>query len=441
MESSIDLNINNYTFNDLLNFFKLKTDFSPEELHEKEDSMISNILSTNNYEHKYKLNLINFIKDSKKKLMPYKNNNDSAEKLYHEIKNEMNLYKNQYQQILQEQKLGKIMNPFSNDHQPLDRQKIPKNDISPYKSDIKTTLYVFNTIARNDFFNTTASNCYFDLPFSWKNVLSINLSSINVPNVRYAYNNELRTNQIYIEEETTGIKGLVTLPEGNYVPYNSITNANFLTTLENAISTQLGTGDRFKVTIDLAKYNITISNTTYNFIMNTIIKDPNDLCSPYSDSIINVTSGFTINNKSQLNIPTYLQTMSYLMGFREIYYSGSNSYTGESIFTSVYSDYLYLELDDYTGSQQPSSTVGVLGKGILAGNILGIIPLTSGVFTTTFDNNADFIYKKREYFGPVDIYRFSIKLINQAGNVVNLHDSDYSFSLEVNTKYDLFGVE
>ena len=440
MESSIDLNINNYTVDDLINFFKLKDDFSIDELYEKEDNMISNILVTDNYEYKYKLNLINFIKIAKQKLLPYRN--DSVNKLYNEIKNELYLYKEQYKKILRDQKLGKIIDPFSNNHQPLDRQLIEKNSVNAYKStDRKKTLYVFNTIARNDFFNTSASECYFDLPLSWKNVLSMNLSSINVPNVRYAYNNELRTNQIYIEEEGTGIKGLVTLPEGNYVPYVSVTNANFLTNLTDAINTQLGTANRFNVTIDLAKYNITISNSTYNFKMNTIIKDPNDLCSKYSDSIVNIYRNTNITNKSELDIPSYLQTMGYLMGYREIIYSGSNSYTAESIYTSVYSDYLYLELDDYTGSQQPSSTVGILGKGILAGNILGIIPLTSGVFATTFDNNADFIYKKREYFGPVDIYRFSIKLINQAGNVVNLHNTDFSFSLEIETKYDLFAKE
>ena len=55
--------------------------------------------------------------------------------------------------------------------------------------------------------------------------------------------------------------------------------------------------------------------------------------------------------------------------------------------------------------------------------------------------NADFIYKKREYFGPVDIYRFSIKLLNITGSVINLHGAEYSFAIEVNTKYDLLGTE
>ena len=42
-------------------------------------------------------------------------------------------------------------------------------------------------------------------------------------------------------------------------------------------------------------------------------------------------------------------------------------------------------------------------NGVLDSNILAIIPLNSGLFTTTFDNNSNFIFKKRDYFGPVDI--------------------------------------
>jgi hypothetical protein len=130
--------------------------------------------------------------------------------------------------------------------------------------------------------------------------------------------------------------------------------------------------------------------------------------------------------------------MGYLMGYRELEYSGKNSYTSESIFTNVYSNYLYFILDDFTSSQTASNTYGILGAGgFLDSNILAVIPLNSGIFATTFDNNSNFIYKKREYFGPVDIARISIKLINQRGNIVNLQKTDWSFSLQVKTIYNL----
>ena len=116
----------------------------------------------------------------------------------------------------------------------------------------------------------------------------------------------------------------------------------------------------------------------------------------------------------------------------------SNSHKGsESIFTNIYSNYLFFELDDYTGSQPASSTYGILGSSVINSNVLGVIPINSSLFTTTFDNNSNFIYKKREYFGPVDISRITIKLVNQKGNIVNLHKTDYSFSLQIRSLYNL----
>ena len=70
-------------------------------------------------------------------------------------------------------------------------------------------------------------------------------------------------------------------------------------------------------------------------------------------------------------------------------------------------------------------------------NILGLVPINSNLFQATFDNNANFIYKKREYFGPVDISRITIKLLNQKGNLVNLHNSNFNFTLQVKTIYNL----
>jgi hypothetical protein len=99
---------------------------------------------------------------------------------------------------------------------------------------------------------------------------------------------------------------------------------------------------------------------------------------------------------------------------------------------------LYFVLDDYTGSQTVSNTYGLLGPaGFLDSNILAVVPISSNLFSTTFDNNSNFIYKKREYFGPVDISRITVKLTNQRGNIVNLQQTDWSFSIQVKTIYNL----
>ena len=441
MEKNFDLDINNYTTDDILSFFKLDENYTFDDLLSRESSIINEVTKANSkYAAKYKFDIINFIKSAKEILISLK----------HEIETNTEIAKNTGKNVSsllnkgKDDTVGKIINPLYT-HPALIVNINPPDSIDGYKYESTTSVYVFNTAARNDFFITTPASCTFDLPLNWSNVIEITLTSANIPNVMYAFNNEAGTNQIYIKEDGTGLSGLVTIPEGNYVPYSiqgllavlPITNASFPDVLTKAINTTLGSGNRFQVIFNPSNYSMTISNTTNTFSINTIIKDPSDLCSIYSNSFNNNTENINITDKTNISTITYVQTMGYLMGYREIFYSGQQSYTTESVFDNVYSDYLYFVLEDYTGSQTTSNTYGILGKGLLAQGILGVIPISSGVYTTTFDNNANFIYKRREYFGPVDISRISIKILNQKGNLVNFHGADLSFALQVKSIYNL----
>ena len=438
MEDNFDLDVNNYTMEDLISFFKLENTFSIEDLFKKEQELAIEILSVNNknYDSKYKFDIINFIKSATEILKSYHNELQSVK----EIEKNVRIFVNKDK----DPRVGKIINPFGS-HQALENNIISKDSINGYNYDVTTSIYVFNTAARNDYFTTLPSNCTFDLPIKWKDVISISLSSASIPNVMYAFNHDTGTNQIYIEEDGTGLSGLVTLPEGNYSPYSipfppllPVTEVSFSEELEKIINITLGSGNRFRVNISLSTRKTTISNTTNTFRMNLLLRDSNTTCSPFSSNIFIDYGPDYVPDKRQIPLYSYIQTMGFLMGYRELVYSGSNSYVSESIFTNTYSTYLYFVLEDYTGSQTASNTYGILGSGgILDSNILAIIPLNSGLFTTTFDNNSNFIYKKREYFGPVDISRITIRLINQRGNSVNLHDTDWNFSFQVKTIYNL----
>ncbi len=449
MEPSFDLDINNYTTEDLLNFFKLSDNYSLEDLNEKEEKLATEILSVKNskYNPKYKFDIINFIKLAKDVLISFKRDMETNR----EIKKNIERYVNKDR----DPNVGRVINPLDS-HQALENTIIPKYSINGYDYDVMTSVYVFNTFGRNDFYKTTASNSTYDLPVKWKNVISIQLTAATIPNVMYAFNFEEGTDQIYIEEDYTGISGIVTIPAGNYTAFDLqiyqqvlLPEASFPEVLTKTINSQLGTGDRFKVTIDISNRKTTITNSTHTFSMytlnkdtyndpNTVVKNPaKSQCLNPFNSRIDIDYGVNPPLKDSLYPGTYATTMGYLMGFREIVYRGLKSYTSESIFQNIYSDYLYFCVDDYTGSQPLTNTYGIGGLGMLKENILGLIPINSNLFQTTFDNNSNFIYKKREYFGPVDISRITIKLINQRGNVVNLHDTNFNFAIQVKSIYNL----
>ena len=71
----------------------------------------------------------------------------------------------------------------------------------------------------------------------------------------------------------------------------------------------------------------------------------------------------------------------------------------------------------------------------LGKNIIARITITSGINTIVTDNASDQIFKKREYFGPVNIDKFKIRLLNRFGDVINLNNNDYSFTLELKQIY------
>jgi hypothetical protein len=455
MEPSFDLDINNYTSEDLMNFFKLGNPFSLEELAKKEYELATNILSVDNkqYNPKIKFDIINFIKLAKDMLISFRHDMETNKEMKKNIERFVNKDK--------DPRVGRIINPLSS-HQTLEDTIIPKDSINGYNYDVTTSIYQFNTIARNDFFNTIPSDSTYDLGAKWKNVISISLSAATIPNVMYAFSLEEGTDQIYIEEDNTGLSGIVTIPAGNYssfdtqfLPVQQLIEASFPEALTKAINNQLGSFSgappvgRFTVTIDLSNRKTTITNNTNTFTMITIGKDitnnPNlsnttnitNCINPFSKQVY-IDYGVNPPDKRSLPVLVYVSTMGYLMGYREVLYSGSKSYTSESIFTNVYSNYIYFCLDDYTSSQQLTNTyaMGALGV-MIPENILGLIPINSNLFQATFDNNSNFIYKKREYFGPVDISRITIKLLNQKGNLVNLHNSNFNFTLQVKTIYNL----
>ena len=456
MDKNFDLDVNNYTIEELISFFKLNNNYSLYDLDKSEENITIDILSSNEkYNSKYKFDIINFIKLAKDILKLYYNDT--------ETNNEVNKNISRFLNKNTEPNIGRIINPFS-PHQSLQSTNIPSNDINGYNYKTTTSIYVFNTTAREDYFTTVSTDTTFALPIKWKDVISISLAAANIPNVMFAFSNELGTNQLFIHEDTTDIEGIVIIPEGNYVGYDAsfasyMGGVSFADILENAINTQLSTGNRFKVSISQSTGFTTISNTTNTFTINTIKKTDIFKCDPFINEIINdnvlllkntkknintkltcneyFTKDITTVDKSKIKPSLYFQTLGYQMGFREIIYSGKTSYTSESIFNNIYSSYLYLVLEDYTGAQQSSNTFGILKNGILDRNILGVIPITSTVSKITFDSNANFIYKKREYFGPVDISKISVKLINQIGELVNLHKMDFNFSIQVTSIYNL----
>jgi hypothetical protein len=482
-KTDIDLNIENYDINDLISFLHLKKNYTSSDLEDKEKEYIYNVVSndTGTINSKKKFELIMFIKNAKTKLLDNiiinnnnNNNNNSGtnnnsrlggsnrldgsnrlerakdfDLLPGENPNLGGSVMNPNVVSLSDPtnpsqaasgkdskiQLGQIINPFSN----LPAMEFSKNAIkmNGYNPQRIIRNYIFNTRFRDAFSDSYSTNSTYTLPQKMVNVISIVLSGLQFPNFMFSFSKSKKTNQIFIHEDVTDNEAMVSIPSGNY------NVMNFPGVLEKAINEQVvgsytpAGPNRFTVSISPYTFFTTISNSTYTFTMITNFTlyndDPDNFVCP------NVYSTRYFKSEPDIKDGTrpeqYFNSLGWLIGYRLTVYEGLQSYTSEGPFDNQFADYIYFTLNDYVNNQT-ANTYGVLGGSILDANILGVIPITTPYFTSTFDNNSNFIYKTRNYTGPVNIAKINIQLINEFGEQINLHNSDFAFCLQVTSILD-----
>ena len=72
-------------------------------------------------------------------------------------------------------------------------------------------------------------------------------------------------------------------------------------------------------------------------------------------------------------------------------------------------------------------------------NILAQISLEPGD-STNFSREkltASIDYKSREYFGPVNIKRLNIKLVDEFGEPIDINENDYMLTLKFDSLYNI----
>jgi hypothetical protein len=441
----MDLDINNYSNEELIGIVKLNLEFSKDELN-KAITTYQNIIKENkDYSIDYKQQLHEFFNKTKRRLSVLTNTFHNSNNFY-DYKNDkpnsntnlntpfksfsvsnnvdmLNDYDTNYtekEHLLSKQDTGKIIYPLTNiNNNPLQYQRIPKDNINGYNQNKIVSSYVFNSQFRKNFLNTTSEDCEFQLPNSINNVISIALSGLQIKNTMFAFSSYKYTNQIYIEEDTSGgtIGGIVSIPDGNY------DENSFSGVLEYCINNQIISDNesehRFKVLIDPNTLFLTISNDENNFTIKTIV-----------DQNMNYRLN-DLDAKNKISTSNIVNTMGYQIGFRNIEYTNEKSYTTESNFNSQAYRYIYFSLDDFNNSNL-DRTYGILpSENILDDNILAIIPLSSETFDKNYIDSGNYINNKREYSIPINISKIRIKLLDYLGDLINNNYNDFTFTLEI----------
>ena len=106
------------------------------------------------------------------------------------------------------------------------------------------------------------------------------------------------------------------------------------------------------------------------------------------------------------------------------------TYCAESIYDPIGNRYFYISVNDFQNHHNRAFISPMQEETLNDGNILGKFQCDCGNIIA--NSNPE-----RIYFGPTNISRLHIKLLDEFGRIVDLNNADYSFTLELEILYDL----
>jgi hypothetical protein len=158
--------------------------------------------------------------------------------------------------------------------------------------------------------------------------------------------------------------------------------------------------------------------------------------------------------QSTLKLRPLWKNLGWMMGFRkDIYLVDSsnvvhdktvntnetvhyNCYlSSESSYGSSVNQYFFIEVDDFNSNFTSDAITSSTGNSYLGRNIMAKVPIVNGHFNMINANQSDHIYRQRDYFGPVNIEKLNIRLLDRYGEVIDLVNNDYSLAFEFTILY------
>jgi len=421
---SFDLNLDNYKKHELEEIFGLPSNYNHDLISLKEQQLIQNILSDNAVDSNVKnktvtfLNsakhiLVNFIKHGKGNdkgndtLKSIENTNNKAYNLEHNL-GPSNVTENNGTFIIKQPST-----PYVNSNP----SEFFQGTINPLnKRTLRKSLNI-DTRFRENYYGTKSSNFHLDLPMRMTEVVSMQLTALEFPSTFYNFSKAFGSNFFTITIPSTTDSLVVSIPDGNYSPDALATYLN--TYLASLTTTQF----------QYISFTVDITNTSGSGKMIVGIKAPEE---PFVFTI-NFQQDKTGQDDRMTPLPL---KMGWMMGFRNGLYENSSTYVSEGIIDLLGPRYMYLVVDDFNNSVS-DGFYAAFTSSILNKNILARISLQGSVFNYFSQNNFNLITYARQYFGPVDLQKLQIQLLDEYGRIVDLNNMDYSMCLTMQSIYDL----
>jgi len=403
---SFDLTIDNYNKIELIDMFELPSNYDTYIVEQQETKLKESILNNSgNITQQTRLKIVEFLKEAKKILL-----NGITPKM-----TDLTKVSTLGGHDVQERPPEPYLTSFPTDY--------VKGVINPLKRRVNTRYLNIDTRFRENYFTCQSTNYHLDLPLKISGVMSLQLSAIELPTTFFNISKQLGNNFFTIEVDNygspaTSYSTVITLQDGNYAPSSLVDYLNSI------------------VGMMTAPFNLLIF--TLN-ILNTMISGTGQMVVGISNP--NVLFNFTLNfqadknGNNDNNTPLPLK-LGWTFGFRSGKYINNSTYISEGVMDLTGPRYIYLVVDDFNNNVN-NAFYGAFNSSILNKNILARISLQSKFFDIFIENNLNVITTPRHYYGPVDIQKLHLQLLDEYGRVLDINNMDYSFCLILHTVYDI----
>lgn len=430
---NFDLNIKNYTRDELIDMFELPKNFDENIIEIKEAKMRENINNNKTISSETKQKTLDFIREAKQALVYTRVSSNQP------MNNEQ--YASDYNLILKESP-DPNMPPYVATERPLNVSKLETDDnhdvqVRPFKSYIsnkpnefyqgrlnplaKTSvrkLLNIDTRFRDNYYTTSSTNFHIFLPTTFREVFTMQLNAIELPTTYYTISKQYNNDFFWVAiTDLSGniTKEIVEIPAGNYTPSVAIQVINnILLTKNNALSNVV--------------FALDVANISGNGLILVGVDNTADFSSIELD--------FQSNRQGISDIYTPLTLkLGWELGFRNGLYVNNLNYVTEAVANLTGPNYFFLVVDDFNNNMI-DGFYSAFNNSILNKNILARISLQANPFNVLLQNNLISTTQFREYFGPVSIQTLQVQLLDEYGRIVDLNGSDFSFCLTLISGYD-----
>ena len=299
---NLDLNIDSYSISDIEKLFSLPGNYNDHNITTSHLKLCN--MHNNNNNILLKDKIIDFLDRAKEMLITHHLNNEVlSSNVMHTLEKNNNIDVN-------------IENYKSDAINPIKQQTISK-------------CLTIDTRFRDNYLNTKSSDFIFNLPEPITNVLSMKMSSIELPFTFYSISEKLGNNYFHysiISDISNNITlNKIEIPDGNY---------------KHSILIEL-INDLFKKNNHKIKLAIDIENASGSG--KTIINSMNTFKLYFNKD--------SHGNDSSLPIPLKL---GWILGFRHAQYGGQKLYVSEGIFELIGPRYIFLVVDEFNNNKNDS---------------------------------------------------------------------------------------